>query len=228
MTDPTLAPQRAAEGPFKIRRYARDTRDGTLEELATYPQPDPMPPAEIGMIVDLVCAYTRREPDKSMIQVWGGQALVGRWTLPEASAAVHQWAANREPNAFLEPSDVSRAIHRARNDLIARREAQREAAVPGDPNAAARVAAMVASLAATKVIPASVDDLSRPHPRGLHVRCDGSPPVEGQQHDPGCGAEIGELCRLRAGKRHRAPGGFVHPSRMDRERAFIAANDGQP
>lgn len=70
-------------------------------------------------IIDLVVAYTGREPDKSLIQTWAAQSVIGRWSYPEASRAIHLWAANRGPNDFLEPADVTRTLKAIRSRAAA-------------------------------------------------------------------------------------------------------------
>lgn len=65
-------------------------------------------------IVDLVVAYTGREPDRTLVETWAAQASIGRWTYPEAARAIHLWASNREPRDFLEPADVTRTLRRLR------------------------------------------------------------------------------------------------------------------
>lgn len=61
-------------------------------------------------IIDLVVAYTGREPDKTLVQTWAAQSAIGRWTYPEAARAIHLWASNRGPRDFLEPADVTRTL----------------------------------------------------------------------------------------------------------------------
>ncbi len=63
-----------------------------------------------------------------------------------------------------------------------------------------------------------LDDETRVHPRGLHVPCSGDP----ESGDLGCRAVRGMGCR-HPGKREVL--GFVHPSRMRAEIAYITARN---
>lgn len=99
------------------------------------PQPDPLTADEVGHIVDLVVAYTRREPDTTMVQVWAAQSRIGRWTAAEAVDAIHRWGSTRGPSDFLEPSDVTRTIRADRADRAKRAEAERLMRVPELPPA---------------------------------------------------------------------------------------------
>lgn len=75
--------------------------------------------ADFKALIDLVVAYTGREPDKTLIETWAAQAGIGRWAYPEAARAIHLWVANRKPQDFLEPSDITRAIRSIRNKAAA-------------------------------------------------------------------------------------------------------------
>lgn len=112
------------------------------------PAPPPtMTAAEIEEVVKLVIAYTRREPDTALVQVWAAQSVLGRWTFEEATKAIHLWGANRGPNDFLEPSDVTRSIRADRQDRALRAEQARLEANPGDAAAAERIQQIIGELA---------------------------------------------------------------------------------
>ncbi|CAA9365213.1 MAG: hypothetical protein AVDCRST_MAG68-5137 [uncultured Gemmatimonadetes bacterium] len=78
---------------------------------------------EFKEIIDLVVAYTGREPDKTLVQTWAAQAAIGKWTYPEASRAIHLWASRRGPNDFLEPANVTRTLKAVRSQAAATFEA---------------------------------------------------------------------------------------------------------
>jgi hypothetical protein len=88
---------------------------------------------DLQAIIDLVVAYTGREPDRTLVETWAAQAAIGRWTYPHAACAIHLWASNREPRDFLDPADVTRAIRAVRRKAAATFELPR---IPeGLPNA---------------------------------------------------------------------------------------------
>ncbi|MBP2370273.1 zinc finger domain-containing protein [Pseudonocardia parietis] len=154
------------------------------------PQPRPLTADEIGQIVDLVVAYTRREPDRTMIQVWTAQSQIGRWTAPEAIAAIHRWGASRGPNDFLEPSDVTRTVRAERADRARRDEAARLAAAPpADPASRARIDQVIGRLSSRLGWPADPGDDDGATRRGVLDRvC------------PHCKAGPGARCVGPAGK----------------------------
>jgi hypothetical protein len=180
------------------------------------PPPPPLTPDEVRALLDLVVAYTGRQPDVSMVQVWGTQAVLGRWTLAEATTAIHRWGRDRRPNDFLQPSDVTHTIRAERQDAALRAENERLRNLPPlTPDRLKTIREFAGSAFRSWV---SLDDDTTVHPRGLHVPC------EGDDASSGCGAQRGEGCRMPRGVRRRPRDGFVHASRMDRERAFVAEN----
>lgn len=110
------------------------------------PQPQPLTSAELQAVIDLVVGYTRREPDKTMIEVWATQSVLGRWTYDEAAQAIHHWGYNREPNQFLEPSDVTRIIRADRQDRALCTQQRELEATPADPAAAERIQEIIGQL----------------------------------------------------------------------------------
>jgi hypothetical protein len=140
--------------------------------------PPPLAQEELGQLLDLVVAYTRREPDKTMVQVWATQSVLGRWTYAEAAQAIHLWGRDRGPSDFLEPSDVTRLIKSARQDKAMREEAARIARNPGDPAAAERIEQIVAEVAQNL----GWDDDRQPGQTALKVGC------------PHCGVPAGKRC----------------------------------
>jgi hypothetical protein len=160
------------------------------------PAPPPLTPAEIEQIVQLVVAYTRREPDTSMVQVWAAQSLLGRWTFDEAARAIHQWGANRGPNDFLEPAVVTRAIRAERQD-----RAMREPIVHPDPIGQARLTELLAGAFR------SIND-DPADPGGAARRTALSRPC------PHCGAQQSEPCS-RPGLAGRVRLSKIHPSRFE-------------
>ncbi len=146
-------------------------------------RPTPLPTLtadEIKKVVDLVVAYTGREPDKTMIEVWATQSALGRWTFPEAARAIHLWGRDRSPNAFLEPSDVTRTIRAERQDRALREENER-LRQPGDPVAAERVQQYVTEIASKMGWDADGEPMNRGG-FALKVRC------------PHCGVSPGARC----------------------------------
>jgi hypothetical protein len=169
-------------------------------------QPAPLTAAEVGRIIDLVVAYTRREPDATMIQVWAAQSLIGRWTCAEAERAIHLWGANRQPGDFLEPGDVTRTIRADRQDRALRAEQKRlESGPPANPAAADRIREIVADVAARKAPPAAGGAGSEQDPRGvgpvLSVAC------------PHCHAGIGAHCTTGTPKHRKLSRSGCHPAR---------------
>lgn len=161
--------------------------------------PRPLTAEEVQTVIDLVVAYTRREPDATMVQVWATQSLIGRWTAEEAVRAIHMWGADRGPNDFLEPSDITRAIRAGRRDQAMREEAARLAQHPGDPAAVERIEEIVAEVANTL----GWDDDRKPGETALKVGC------------PHCGVPAGRRCVTKDGKPLlKSP---CHPSRFEEQ-----------
>lgn len=181
----------------EIDRYGR-----AVDRVA--PQRPPQPPlltgAELKAVLDVVVAYTKIEPDKTLIEVWAAQSGIGRWTYDEAVRAVHQWAADRAPNAFLEPSDVTRAIRAARQDRALRAEQRRlEDGPAADPASAERITQIVGHLAKSM---GWTEEGQERVGLALRVGC------------PYCGAPVGTRCTTPAtGKPlRRSP---CHPARAE-------------
>lgn len=161
-------------------------------------QPKPLTANEVTRIVDLVVAYTRREPDATMVQVWAAQSVIGRWTCAEAEAAIHLWASRREPGDFLEPGDVTRTIRAQRQDHAMRAEQARNEATPANPAAAERIREIVGGLA--QRMGWHDEDTPRGPGASLAVAC------------PHCHAAVGSRCQS-GGKPLRKAA--CHPSRSD-------------
>jgi hypothetical protein len=159
------------------------------------PQPDPLTPAEVKAIIDLVVAYTRREPDKTIVQVWATQSALGRWTYAEAARAIHVWGSTRGKNDFLEPSDITRAIRAERQD-----RAMREPLPAPNPIGQARLHKLIAN--AFQSISDNPDD-----PGDVARRAALTRPC------PHCGANQAEPC-TRLSLRGRVRLAKVHPSRL--------------
>lgn len=128
----------------ELDRYGHPVQRITPERP---PQHPPLTSDELKGLIDLVVAYTRREPDRTMVEVWATQSLLGRWTYEEAARAIHQWGYSRAPDAFLEPSDVTRTIRAERNEAAQRAEQARLESKPADPAAARRVREIVGGIA---------------------------------------------------------------------------------
>ncbi|GAA0897852.1 hypothetical protein [Pseudonocardia zijingensis] len=164
--------------------------------------PPPLTPAEIGGLLDLVVGYTGREPDKTLVEIWAAQSLLGRWTYSEAARAIHLWGANRGPNDFLQPADVTRAIRAERQD-----RAMRQPQPVPDPIGQQRLRELIDG--AFQAITDDPDDPSDAARRAaLQHACDY------------CGAKPSEPC-TRQGLSGRVRLAKVHPSRLEtgRERA---------
>ena len=187
---------------------------------------------ELAMLVDLIIAYCPWiEPSDTLLDVWGAQATLGRWTLPEASRAVHMWARNRKPGEYLDTGDVANSVRAERED----RKSREAAPAPFTPmvseeKARARVEMMaeIFGQKGTNLEAGSMDDPTTFDRRGRHVACEGDPTQNaagGKATDRGCGAPIGEPCRLRVSNRRKrtTPATFVHPSRLERELDFVNA-----
>lgn len=162
------------------------------------PQPRPLTPAEIQELIRVVVAYTRREPDEAMVQVWAAQSVIGRWTFQEAVHAIHLWGANRGPSDFLEPGDVTRLIRASRQDQAMREEAAR-AQAPVDHASAARIRQVMGELAE------QLGWSEEPRARegfALRVPC------------PHCGAGVGARC-TNPGSGRPLSTQPCHPSRAD-------------
>lgn len=125
-------------------------RYGKPVERVTPERPPPVPPLtvdEIEKLLDLVVAYTGREPDRTLVEVWAAQSAIGRWTFAEAARAIHLWGRDREPHHWLTPADVTRLIRAERQDRAMREEAARLEARPANPASAARIAEITQELA---------------------------------------------------------------------------------
>jgi hypothetical protein len=163
------------------------------------PQPRPLNADEIQALIDLVVAYTRREPDRTMVEVWATQSLLGRWTYPEAAQAIHRWGYNRAPDAFLEPSDVTRTIRADRQEAAQRAEQARLEALPADPAAVERVREIVGGIAARMGWPVDEVEQASPVPV-LAVPC------------PHCLASAGTSCTANGRPLQKTR---CHPSRSE-------------
>lgn len=84
-----------------------------------HPQVPHLTQDDFQAIIDLVVAYTGREPDKTLVETWAAQAAIGKWTYPEASTAIHLWMSERTPRDFLEPSDITRKLRDVRRKAAA-------------------------------------------------------------------------------------------------------------
>jgi hypothetical protein len=178
---------------------------------------------ELAMLVDLVIAYCPWvEPSDTLLEVWGAQAALGRWTFPEASTAVHEWARNRKGREYLDPSVVANAVRAQREDALSRQAAP-EPYTPmvSEEKARARVEMMAAAFQGTKLQAGSLDDVTTFDRRGRHVACEGNPSAN--SGDRGCGAAVGEVCKVRVSTRRNRPTSatFVHPTRLERELDFV-------
>lgn len=181
----------------ELDRYGHPVERVTPERP---PQPRPLSTDEIEGLLDLVVAYTRREPDKSMVQVWAAQSLLGRWTYDEAATAIHRWGYNRPENGFLEPSDVTRLIRADRQDAAQRAEQAWLESRPADPAAAERIRDIVNGLAAQ--MGWADDDSEAPAQSVLSVAC------------PFCHSGIGQPC-TRPGQGGTVRRRGAHPSRRE-------------
>lgn len=197
--------------------------------------------AEFKALIDLVVAYTGREPDKTLIETWATQAGIGRWAYPEAARAIHLWVATRKPQDFLEPSDITRAIRAVRNKAAATFEAP---VIPEGLPASeyptwyrarqeAHISALVRRWATTGVEPPT-HLAPGPNPDRLGQRrvaaitsgafqampdahSDNRAPAEDDlaRHCPYCHAQPGKPC-TRAGGSGRIRMKFPHPARVAR------------
>lgn len=223
-------PQRMGEG-FRVNRYAveRD-EDGAVtrrDPIPSPPQPLPLYPREIGLLVEAVVAYEPwRAVDQTLIDVWTAQAQLGRWTFAEAMRAIHTWAQTRTRGEFLDPAEVTRMVKREREDVLSRAAAPAPfTPTPDEKRARGRTTRMNAIFAesGSRLRSGSLDDPTTFDPRGRHVACEGDP--ANSAGDRGCGVPAGEPCSLRVTDRRKrsVPGGFVHPSRLLRELDFVNA-----
>jgi hypothetical protein len=150
-------------------------------------------------VVDLltaISAYDNRKPNEGAILAWGTAAEMGRWTLPEALAAVK--AHFFEETAYLMPAHVAKRIKDARQDKALRAETLAIESGPVHPEVQARVEKVVAELAAGM----GWDRSSRKEKFGLQVAC------------PHCGAKPGEKCTGRTtGQPLRE--NTMHPARAE-------------
>lgn len=133
---------------------------------------------EIVDLLSTIASYDNRKPNAAAVAAWGTAAEMGRWTLPEAVAAVK--AHFFEDTAYLMPAHVAKRIKDARQDRAMRDEALAIEAGPVHPEVAARVEKVVAELAAG--MGWDRDRTSRSEKFGLKVRC------------PHCGAGVGQKC----------------------------------
>ena len=185
----------------------------------------PMDARDLAQLTDLVIAYCPWiEPSATLMQIWGAQATLGKWTLAEAARAVHMWARNRKQREYLDPSVVAAMVRAEREDTMSRAAAP-EPFTPmvSEEKARSRVAMMAEMFAGTKLAAGSVDDVTTLDKRGRHVPCDGDP--ASNSGDRGCGAAVGEPCTLRVTNRRKrsTPSTFVHPSRLARELDYVNA-----
>lgn len=186
----------------------------------------PMTADELTALVELIVAYTGREPDETMLDVWGTQAGLGRWTFPEASRALHAWAGNHPAGEWLDPAKLADLIRAARRDRGMRERAAVErkrtdevqaaitadgepGASPADPDAKAPPATpefrrqMLANIAADlgwdrgDTRPAEFRDTA------LAVAC------------PHCGAPPGQFCHVLSRPNERLVKRGAHPSRVE-------------
>jgi len=99
-------------------------------------------------VVDLltaISAYDNRNPNPAAVLAWGKAAELGRWTFPEALAAVHAHFA--ENPDYLMPAHITARVKAVRQDQAMREEALALEAAPTDPAAAARIQQIVGELA---------------------------------------------------------------------------------
>jgi hypothetical protein len=99
-------------------------------------------------VVDLltaIAAYDNRKANPAAVLAWGKAAELGRWTFPEALAAVHAHFA--ENPDYLMPAHITARVKAARQDQAMRDEALALEAAPTDPAAAARIQQIVGELA---------------------------------------------------------------------------------
>jgi hypothetical protein len=150
-------------------------------------------------VVDLltaISAYDNRKPNEGAILAWGTAAEMGRWTLPEALAAVK--AHFFESTDYLMPAHVAKRIKDVRQDKALRAETLAIESGPVHPEVAARVEKVVAELAAGM----GWDRGSRKEKFGLQVDC------------PHCGAKAGQKCTARStGQPLRES--TMHPARAE-------------
>lgn len=99
-------------------------------------------------IIDLltaVSAFDNRRPNPAAVAAWGKAAELGRWTLAEALDAVTLHFA--DSTEYLMPAHITKLIRSSRQDRAMREEALAIEAGLVDPEAAARVQAVVAEMA---------------------------------------------------------------------------------
>lgn len=161
----------------------------------------------IGDVLAVVVAYDNREITEAVVAAWLAAAQDARWTRDEAVIAVRQHYANT--TEWIMPAHVTERVRAARQDRAMRADAERDRVV--DPTVAARVRDLCAEYGITHF---SISDDTREHPRGMHVAC------------RVCHARRGEPCT------HPTRGdrvvGFVHSSRLDDERAYVAERRNSP
>jgi hypothetical protein len=161
----------------------------------------PMTRAETVAVLAAVVAYDNREPTEAVIAAWLAAAQDARWTRDEAITAVRQhYASSTE---WIMPAHVTERVRAARQDRAMRADTERDRVV--DAASATKIRDLCAEYGLTHF---SIADDTREHPRGLHVDC------------PSCKARRGDACT------HPTRGalvGYVHPSRLDAEHAYIAS-----
>lgn len=186
---------------MEIDRWGQPVERVTLERP---PQPAPITRDELKALIAVVVAYTRRQPDEGMVAVWGTQAQMGRWTYEEAVRAIHQWGYDRAPDAWLEPSDVTRAIRAERQDRALREEQQRMESRPADPATAERVREVVTEIVAKL----GWEDDPGTTPRAIAPLL--SEPC------PHCGATVGSHCTTGPPHFRALRKSGCHPARAER------------
>lgn len=153
---------------------------------------------EVVDLLSTIASYDNRKPNAAAVAAWGTAAEMGRWTLPEALAAVK--AHFFESTDYLMPAHVAKRIKDTRQDRAMRDEALAIESGPVHPEVAARVEKVVAELAAG--MGWDRDRTSRSEKFGLKVAC------------PHCGAKPGEKC---TGRTTRQPlrEATMHPARAE-------------
>lgn len=151
---------------------------------------------EVKLVLAAAMAYDNRDPGQGNVAAWSEAARRGRWTLPEALEAVHQYYATE--TAWLMPGHVAQAIRTARQDAAMR--APQEPAP--DPLGEARLAELTAGAfrAITDGEDAGASNGARR--RGLSRPCSY------------CCARPGEPC-TRRGLVGRVRLAKVHPARLE-------------
>ena len=191
-----------------------------MNELAASLDRPPMNAAEVIAFCELIVAYTERNPDENLLEVWGTQAAMGRWTFAEASRALHAWFHNHpDGQDYLKPKILGDMIRAARQDQALRAEAERartrvaeieaarehpESTRPGEPSTDEFRRQMIAGIAADLGWDTAADAVSAElRETALAVAC------------PHCQAPPGQFCHVLSRPDRRLAKRGAHPSRVE-------------